>query len=220
LTAYSLRSRAGLVSYRQRSWDSPFGGFSSRKVPDAFPPERTHLPFLPAVLPPPKRRTGPRGRGSWVAAFRKSLAPSEGLARQTLEPPLGFALLGYSREDLGQDFSRPPLTRFAAPAIARQCGRRPRVSIGLHLTPSERRAEAQRPHGVTLIGFSHRLNPAHSRVPPTGLSASPRTGPHITASSPMLLSRVTSLYRSCRDRLRCRAVAPPTGKRRCEARWG
>jgi hypothetical protein len=32
LTAYSLRSRAGFLSHRQRSWDSPFGAFSSRKV--------------------------------------------------------------------------------------------------------------------------------------------------------------------------------------------
>jgi hypothetical protein len=31
-TVFSLRTRAGLVSYRQRSWDSPFGAFSSRKV--------------------------------------------------------------------------------------------------------------------------------------------------------------------------------------------
>jgi len=171
LTASSLRSRAGFVSHRQRSWDSPFGGFSSRKVPGAFPPERTHLPFLPAVLPPPKRRTGPRGRGSWVTASRKSLAPSEGLARQTLEPPLGFALLGYTREGLGQDFSQPPLTRFAAPAIARQCSRRPRVSIGLRLAPSECHAEAQRPHRATLLGFSHRPHPAHLSKPPTGLFA-------------------------------------------------
>ena len=32
LTVSSLRSRAGSVSSRQRSWDSPFGAFSSRKV--------------------------------------------------------------------------------------------------------------------------------------------------------------------------------------------
>jgi hypothetical protein len=32
LTVSSLRSRAGSISTRQRSWDSPFGAFSSRKV--------------------------------------------------------------------------------------------------------------------------------------------------------------------------------------------
>jgi hypothetical protein len=39
LTAYSLRSRAGLISYQQRSWDSPFGVFPSRKVFGVLAPE-------------------------------------------------------------------------------------------------------------------------------------------------------------------------------------
>jgi hypothetical protein len=64
--AYALRARAGFVSHRQRSWDSPFGAFSSRKVPAAFPRGWTHVPFLPSVFPPPKRRAGPTGRGSWA----------------------------------------------------------------------------------------------------------------------------------------------------------
>jgi hypothetical protein len=34
---YALRGRAGFVSHRRRSWDSPFGAFSSRKVSDPFP---------------------------------------------------------------------------------------------------------------------------------------------------------------------------------------
>jgi hypothetical protein len=37
LTASSRESRAGFISRRQRSWDSPFGAFSSRRVSDAFP---------------------------------------------------------------------------------------------------------------------------------------------------------------------------------------
>jgi hypothetical protein len=40
LTAYSLESRAGFVSHRQRSWDSPFGGFPFQEVPTAFQPEQ------------------------------------------------------------------------------------------------------------------------------------------------------------------------------------
>jgi hypothetical protein len=36
LTAFARRARAGFVSHRQRSWDSPFGAFPSRKVPTAF----------------------------------------------------------------------------------------------------------------------------------------------------------------------------------------
>jgi hypothetical protein len=61
LTAYSLRARAGFLSHRQRSWDSPFGAFSSRKVSAAFASGRTHIPFHPSVLPPSKRWAGPNG---------------------------------------------------------------------------------------------------------------------------------------------------------------
>jgi hypothetical protein len=45
LTASALRSLAGFISHRQRSWDSPFGGFPSRKVSRAFPHGRTHIPL-------------------------------------------------------------------------------------------------------------------------------------------------------------------------------
>jgi hypothetical protein len=62
-----------------------------------------------------------------------------GLARQTLAPPSGFALLGFSGEDLGQDFARPPLTRFSNPTASRRTRRRPRVSISLRSAPSMRR---------------------------------------------------------------------------------
>jgi len=51
LTVYALRSRAGFVSHRRRSWDLPFGAFSSRKVSGALPPGWTHLPFRLSVLP-------------------------------------------------------------------------------------------------------------------------------------------------------------------------
>jgi hypothetical protein len=45
LTAYSLESRAGFVSHRQRSWDSPFGGFPSRRISAAFQLRGTHIPL-------------------------------------------------------------------------------------------------------------------------------------------------------------------------------
>jgi len=45
LTAYSLESRAGSVSHRRRSWDSPFGGFPSRRISPSFRLEGTHLPL-------------------------------------------------------------------------------------------------------------------------------------------------------------------------------
>jgi len=46
LTVFSLESRAGFISHRLRSWDSPFGGFLSREVPEVFRPGRTHLPLV------------------------------------------------------------------------------------------------------------------------------------------------------------------------------
>jgi hypothetical protein len=61
--ACSLRSLASFVSRRQRSWEVPFGVFSSQKVPDMFPFGRTHIPFSPAVSPP-QLSAGP---ARWVA---------------------------------------------------------------------------------------------------------------------------------------------------------
>jgi hypothetical protein len=90
LTAYSLRSRAGFVSHRQRSWDSPFGAFSSRKVSGLLPPERTHIPFRLAVFPPPKRRAGPTGRGSWVFALSRVPGDRQGFSSPTTGCSPGF----------------------------------------------------------------------------------------------------------------------------------
>jgi hypothetical protein len=73
LTVSSLRSLAGSVSNRQRSWDSPLRSLTSRQVSGTFPPGTTHLPFLPPLFPTPKRRTGPAGPGSW--AFSLPRAP-------------------------------------------------------------------------------------------------------------------------------------------------
>jgi len=50
LAVYALRFRAGSVSHRQRSWDSPFGAFSTRKVSGALPTGCAHLPFRPPVF--------------------------------------------------------------------------------------------------------------------------------------------------------------------------
>jgi hypothetical protein len=90
LTAYSLRSRAGFVSHRQRSWDSPFGAFSSRKVSGLLSPGRTHIPFRRAVFPPPKRRAGPTGRGSWVFALSRVPGDRQGFNSPTTGCSLGF----------------------------------------------------------------------------------------------------------------------------------
>jgi hypothetical protein len=82
---------------------------------------------------------------------------------------LGFALPGYSAESLGQDFARPPLTRFAGEATNRLARRRPRVSISFRLASSTWRTEVRSPENATLLGFLHRLDPEHSSKDPSGL---------------------------------------------------
>jgi hypothetical protein len=90
LTVYSLRARAGLVSCRRRSWDSPFGAFPSRKVSGALPPESTHLPFPLPAHPPPKRRAGPEGRGFWALTLPRVPRDRHGFSVTTAGGSLGF----------------------------------------------------------------------------------------------------------------------------------
>jgi hypothetical protein len=89
-TAYSFRARAGFVSHRRRSWDSPFGAFPSRKVSATFPGGRTHLPFHLSVLPPPKRWAGPTGRGSWALTLPRVPSSRTGVNSPTTGCSLGF----------------------------------------------------------------------------------------------------------------------------------
>jgi hypothetical protein len=97
LTASSLQFRAGSVSHRQRSWDSPFGAFSFRKVFDPFPSRRTHILFPLSVYP--RRSTGRLDRPQFLG-FTPSGSPwrpNVVLARRPLDAPLGFAPLGLPR---------------------------------------------------------------------------------------------------------------------------
>jgi hypothetical protein len=135
--AYSFRARAGFISRRRRSWDSPFGAFASRKVSAAFPGGRTHIPF---------RRTGAPGAESagpaqWTAVFgllpfRESLAAAAGLVQRLLVAPLGFTLLGSAGGDLAQALTRTPPARFADADLTIGAHRRPGVSLGLRLASS------------------------------------------------------------------------------------
>jgi hypothetical protein len=162
LTAYSLQSRAGSVSHRQRSWDSPFGAFSSRKVSGLLPPGSPHLPFSLSLLPTPWRWAGPTGPSSWGLPFRESLT-----ARQRVSPPSHrmlpwvLALLGCLTAGLARDFARTPLSRFARRTTNRPTHRRPRVSI------SPRPALSVAPWQATALAQgdpSRVLAPARSRT--------------------------------------------------------
>jgi len=135
--AYSFRARAGFVSHRRRSWDSPFGAFASRKVSATFPGGRTHVPF---------RRTGDPGAegagpAQWTAVsgllpFRESLAAAAGLVRRLLVAPLGFTLLGPAGGNLVRALARTPPTRFAGAGLTTGAHWRLGVSLGLRLASS------------------------------------------------------------------------------------
>jgi hypothetical protein len=160
--AYSLRAPAGFVSRRRRSWDSPFGAFSSRKVSAAFPRGRTHLPFHLSVFPPPERWAGPTGRGFWVSALPRVPGDQTGINSPTAgcshglrpsracwnEPCHG------SRRDSSHALCKPqPLGR-SSPA--------PRSLNRLAPRPATKHGKPWNVVGTTLLGFLHRPEPTRS----------------------------------------------------------
>jgi hypothetical protein len=149
-TACSLRSRAGSVSHRQRSWDSPFGAFASQKVFVAFPQPKGPPTVSPVDIPSlgrPKAPASSRLAGLRFLGFVPSESPwrpSMGLTCQPLAAPLGFCPSRAFNRSLGRDFAPPPLTRFANPTANRRAHRHPRVSIGSRLALSATALPRQR----------------------------------------------------------------------------
>ncbi len=187
LTVYSLESLAGFVSHRQRSWDSPFGGFPSREALPAFRPEGARIPLCPAVfLPPEGARPARRTSVSGLIPPESALRSRGVLVRRPPAPPMGFAPLGSATKALNPDFSGPPLTRFAGPgdcspnSPALQSLDRPSLRPTRH-TPKCTPAEA------TLVGFLHLPDPEHSSEPVSGLWSSPCVASCITADRPTRL---------------------------------
>jgi hypothetical protein len=112
LTAYSPRFRAGFVSHRRRSWDSPFGAFSFRKVSHPFPSGRTHVLFLPSVYLRRRHRPARQAAVPGFCPFRESLAAKRGVSTPATGCSLGFypsrastnALAGISPRLLSRAF--------------------------------------------------------------------------------------------------------------------
>jgi len=186
-TVFSLRSRAGFFSHRLRSWDSPFGAFSSRKAACAFPHGRTHVPSPPASFTAYRsRRPGPAGRGFWAYPPESPWRPAVGLARRPLEAPLGFSLLGFALDSLDRDSARSPLTRFAAP---RSPVMRP-ASQSLDQPPpaSARHPACKHMGGVRRdpLRVSAPVQSQHSDPPRLWLSFSPHTASCIAADRPVI----------------------------------
>jgi hypothetical protein len=122
-TAYSLRGRAGLISYRRRSWDSPFGAFSSSEVSGASPPGRTHVPFFLPLLPSPKRRAGPAGRGFWALTLAGVPGARSGVSAPDAGCSHGFSPLQGNPAEAWTGIS-PGLLPRAWPAASRSAAPR------------------------------------------------------------------------------------------------
>jgi len=101
LTACALESRAGFVSHRRRSWDSPFGGFPSREALPAFRPEANPPTVAPGSISAARRRqTGLTGLGYWVHTSRECLAIARGFNPTTTGASHGVCPSRACRESL------------------------------------------------------------------------------------------------------------------------
>jgi hypothetical protein len=109
-TACSLRTRAGFVSCRRRSWDSPFGAFSARTGAAAFPRPTAPHAVLPTTAP--AAETAGRCDRPRLPGFDPFERPSRRQRVEHCRPPdapLGFALPRLADVRLREDFApRPP----------------------------------------------------------------------------------------------------------------
>jgi hypothetical protein len=112
---YSRRIRAGFLSHRRRSWDSPFGAFPHARLPRSFGLGRTHVPFRPASTLTAEAESRPcKPAVPGFRPLRESLrdrrvfsAPAAGCSR-------GFCPFKVRPHEPARDFARTPPTRFAA----------------------------------------------------------------------------------------------------------
>jgi len=164
LTAYSLESRAGFLSHRRRSWDSPFGGFPFQEVSPAFStgtsPRTVGLSGFSAA------EASDRPDKTAVSGFippGSALRPFGGLDRQSPAPPMGFAPLGPPAKALTR--ISPDLLSHASRilAIAHRIRRRLRVSLNPCLASPEYTPECD-PAEAALMGFLHQSDPDHSNA--------------------------------------------------------
>jgi hypothetical protein len=121
-TAYALRTRAGFVSHRRRSWGLPFGAFPSRKVSSRF---RRDEPTYRLARQYFRRRSVEPAQRASVSGFlpsRESLADRHGVSTPTGRLlPWVFPSKAFRRGPC-RVFARSPLTRLARPTeVDRTC---------------------------------------------------------------------------------------------------
>lgn len=106
LTAFALLVRAGSVSHRQRSGDSPFEAFSSRTATAAFPPRPDPLAVSPVGIPS-ARGSGPAQQAAASGSLppESPSRPDGGLVRQPPDAPLGFRCTELNPEHSGEELA-------------------------------------------------------------------------------------------------------------------
>jgi hypothetical protein len=122
-TACTLARLVGLISCRQRLWDSPFGAFSSSKVAPALRPP--HDPLAVTDKAPPTRTEIHAGCEPCKPGYRVLPSASPSRHGRVFNPsdrrrlPWVSPLSGSSHARLGKHFGLPPLTRLAFASVAR-----------------------------------------------------------------------------------------------------
>jgi hypothetical protein len=138
LTACALESRAGFVSHRQRSWDSPFGGFPFQKASTTFQPGRTRIPLTRRLFR--RRSVEPARRVSVPGSIPpgSALRPDRFLSRRPPVPPMGFTPLRSAMKALTRASPRLLSRTLQILVITHRTRWCLRVSIGLHSAPPDR----------------------------------------------------------------------------------
>jgi len=149
-------------------------GFTLRR----FPPPRGRQNFsalteptcrsIRSVTPPSKRQIGPIGLGFWVHSSRGCLAATRRFRPTATGASLGVCPFRAFHEDLGPDFSGPPLTCFTCPGDCSP-GRLAPQSLYRSSLRLARQTPKRRPAEATLVGFVHLPTPDHSSFTVPGL---------------------------------------------------
>jgi hypothetical protein len=155
LTVCSLRARVGPVSYRRRSWDSPFGVFTPRKVTGRYRPGWTHLPFLPSLWPVRSTGSARRAAVPGLCPSRRFLATGYGVSMPTAGYSPGFS-----------PFQGSPATALIG------------ISPGLLSRASRCAAEASHPRAPQSI---NRLSPGSFPMPHRSLARGQSDPPRVPA---------------------------------------
>jgi hypothetical protein len=97
----------------------------------AFPRGRTHIPFFLPLLPPPKQRAGPAGRGSWALTLARVPGGTRGVSAATAGYSLGVHPSRVCGLKLWPGF-RPASSHALCERFRGSARRRLRVSIGFN----------------------------------------------------------------------------------------